>query len=328
MAEAGKGWIGGVVSLAQQWQVLVTAIAAGTALWFGFAEQRRKQVEVNRAAVMAAKAVEPEAFARDPYATVAEFRVSYPEHAFCAALGYFLADATRQGPTVGTDVARRMGDALGVQVERLAAQGGLTLGAIEELAAAAAGDGSGLDACPALRPPLGFRAWAMWPDCRVLIETFAQTRCQARAAEARRASVAAEIGAGEAPPTAPDLDAAKGPDALAGSREPSLPLAAPDPSCGVDPPMVFVQFTGDPAPAEALRAKLEAAGWSAPGIEAVPGVRPRGDVRYYWPEQATCAAALAQSLAGAVGIEFTTVSLAGRYRNLPRGRMEIWLPAG
>jgi hypothetical protein len=315
MAEDGKGWIGSVVSLAQQWQVLVTAIAAGTALWFGFAEQRRKQVEVNRAAVIAAKMVEPEAFARDPYATVAEFRVSYPEHAFCAALGYFLAETARQGPTTGTDAARRMGDALGVQVERIAAQGGLTLGAIEELAAAAAGDGSGLDACPSLRPPLGLRARAIWPDCRVLIETFAQTRCQARAAEARRASVAAEIGAGEAPPMPPAAPA------------PGMPLAAPDPSCGVDP-MVFVQFTGDPAPAEALRAKLEAAGWSAPGIEAVQGVRPRGDVRYYWPEQADCAAALAQSLAGAMGTEFTTVSLAGRYRNLPRGRMEIWLPGG
>ena len=80
MAGSGKsgGWLGGLGALLQQWQVVVTGIAAATALWFGFADQRRKEVEVNREAVTAAKTVPAEAFALDPYATLAEFRSPTP----------------------------------------------------------------------------------------------------------------------------------------------------------------------------------------------------------------------------------------------------------
>jgi hypothetical protein len=334
MAQGGKsgGRFGSLVGLVQQWQVVVTAIAAATALWFGFADQRRKEVELNRAAVTAAKAATPADFALDPYAALAEFRVSYPEHAFCAALGTFLAEAARQAPTGDAAAVRRMSDAVGTQVDRIAGRGGLTLAQIEGLASAAAGDGSSQDACPDLRPRFGLRGRALGPDCRVLVETFAQVQCQTRAAEKRRASVAAEIGSGGAPaaePPAPIPTESPAPAAEpSASAGPTGRMAAPGPFCGGTPPTVFVQFTGDRAAAERLRAELQAAGWSAPAVEAVTGARPRGDVRFYWPDQEACAAALAEALQAATGAEFITVSLAGRYRNLPRGRMEVWLPGG
>lgn len=329
MAASGKsGWIGGLAALLQQWQVVVTGIAAATALWFGFADQRRKQVEINRDAVTAAKALPADAFALDPYATLAEFRVSYPEHAFCAALGTFLAEAARQGFTADVSTARRMNDAVGAQIDRIAAEGALSLATIEDLAVVAAGDGTGADSCPALRPPVGLRGLAMWPDCRVLIETFAQTRCQSVALDVRRAAVAAQAMAGAAasppsdePAPAPPPGATPGPD-LAAER-----MAPPDPACGPSPPTVFVQFTGDPDGAEAVRDRLAAAGWTAAPVEEVVGVRPVGDVRYYWPDQASCAEALAASLGAALATSFTAISLAGRYRNLARDRMEIWLPS-
>lgn len=323
MAGSGKsrGWVGGLGALLQQWQVVVTGIAAATALWFGFADQRRKEVEINRAAVTAAKAVPAEAFALDPYATLAEFRVSYPEHAFCAALGTFLAEAARQSPAADVSTARRMNDAVGAQIDRIGAEGGLGLATIEDLAVGAAGDGMAADSCPALRPPLGVRGLALWPDCRVLLETFAQTRCQLLATETRRAAVAAQAMAGAtSPPTAePSVGA---------TPAPPSPPPPPDPACGPTPPAAFVQFTGDRAAAEAVRARLAAAGWTVPPIDEVAGTRPVGDVRYYWPEQAACAEALAASLGAALAAPFAAISLAGRYRNLPRDRMEIWLPSG
>ena len=323
MAGSGKsgGWLGGLGALLQQWQVVVTGIAAATALWFGFADQRRKQVEVNREAVTAAKTVPADAFALDPYATLAEFRVSYPEHAFCAALGTFLAEAARQAPTADASAGRRMNDALGAQIDRISAQGGLSLAVIDDLATAAAGDGTAADACPGLRPPVGIRGLAMRPDCRVLLESFAQTRCQGLAAEARRGAVAAQAMAGAAspPPAAPE--SVPGPGAAA------APLAPPDPACGASPPTVFVQFTGDRDGAEAVRGGLADAGWTAAPLDAVGGVRPVGDVRYYWPEQAPCAEALAASLGASLATPFTAISLAGRFRNLAPDRMEVWLPS-
>lgn len=334
MAEGGKsgGGLGGLAALAQQWQVVVTAIAAVTALWFGFAEQRRKQVEINRSAVQAAKDDRTADFATDPYATLAEFRVSYPEHAFCAALGLFFAEANRSAAAGGdVEAVRRMGDAVGAQVERIAAQGGLTLAALETAAEKAAGDGAAGDSCPDLRPGLGLWGRTMWPDCRVLVETYAQALCQARAASVRRASVVAEIGGAPAAEgktewmsLPPDLmrppPAAEPAPAAAGT------FAAPGPACGPTPPLLYLQTPGDPAAAEPVAARLRAAGWIVPGVERVKAGLTRGDVRYYWPEQMDCARGLAGTLQAETGREFATVSLAERYRNLPLDRMEVWLP--
>lgn len=88
MADGAKsgGGLASIGAFVQQWQVIVAAIAAVTALWFGFADQRRMELEINRQAVIAAKAAEA-AFVADPLNTIVEFRASYPDHAFCAALG-------------------------------------------------------------------------------------------------------------------------------------------------------------------------------------------------------------------------------------------------
>ena len=58
-----------------------------------------------------------------------------------------------------------------------------------------------------------------------------------------------------------------------------------------------------------------------------------GEVRYYYPDQEGCARALAEDVAAVLreaGLALdglSVISLAGTYRNLPRGRMELWLPA-
>lgn len=81
-------------------------------------------------------------------------------------------------------------------------------------------------------------------------------------------------------------------------------------------------------------AALAAIGWPVAPIETVVrGSPPQAEVRYYFPDQCR----LAETLAGrvgkaleAAGAERTAIGLRYlgiNYRNLPRGRIEVWLPA-
>ncbi|MBP7240396.1 hypothetical protein [Amaricoccus sp.] len=343
--EAKKGILGDLAALFQQWQVVVAAIAAATALWFGFDDQRRKQLDLNRAAVDEAKDAEHlAAFRADPHSTLVEFRATYPEHAFCAALGYYVAEAGRlaDDETARASV-KPIGDAIGAQIERLAAQGGSSLDALQTLAVAAAGDGGAASDCPRLGPDLAWYARPlMWTDCRLLLATFAQAQCQAEATRLAAAALAPP------PPEAvvlPDGWIGMAPTPPSPSAEPTPQVAPPAPAtdepaptmalgpgdaCGAAPPTVFIQFVAeaDRPRAAAARDLLLAAGWPvAEGLDLVAAARTAGDVRFYWPEQAACAARLAEALGSAFGSPFATLSLAGRYRNLPRGRVEVWLPA-
>lgn len=347
------GVVAALVTLTQQWQVIVAAIAAVTALWFGFDDQRRKQLDINRAAVQSAKTERLAEFIADPHSTLVEFRATYPEHAFCAALGYYVAEAGRLATkseagrgSVDRLRIRQMNDAIGAQIERLAAQGGSSLDDLKELAVEAAGEGGANSGCPRLGPNLGLRSRAtMWPDCRLLLSTFVQAECQTEATRLAAVMPAGAAGGpaapdvtvavpgGPAPPEpAPQPDASGAAPAPQPAPEPAPPPApaadsGPGPACGAAPPTIFVQYvSGDGAGARRAAEALAASGWAVAGVEHVADGRTRGDVRYYWDEQAACARRLAEALGAAGGGDFGTISLAGRYRNLPRGQMEVWLP--
>lgn len=339
MAGEKKGGIlGDLAALFQQWQVVVAAIAAATALWFGFDDQRRKQLDINRAAVEEAKDAEHlAAFRADPHSTLVEFRATYPEHAFCAALGYYVAEA---GRLAADESARKsvkpIGDAIGAQIERLAAQGGSSLDALQSLALDAAGSGGADSGCPRLGPDLAWYArGVMWPDCRLLLATFAQAQCQTEATRLAAAPVAmapAETVEPWSNPVPPLPAPQPGPEPLPTPEPTPAPAAAlgPGDACGPAPPEVYIQFVAEAGRAEAtrLREALAAAGWPVvAALDLEAGAATRGDVRFYWPEQESCATRLAEALADLAGRPFDTISLAGRYRNLPRGRVEIWLPA-
>ncbi|MBP6999943.1 hypothetical protein [Amaricoccus sp.] len=347
--EKKGGILGDLGALLQQWQVVVAAIAAATALWFGFDDQRRKQLDINRQAVEEAKDAEHlAAFRADPHSTLVEFRATYPEHAFCAALGYYVAEA---GRLAGDETARRsvkpIADAIGAQIERLAAQGGSSLDALQSTALAAAGAGGAASDCPRLGADLSWYAWPlMWTDCRLLLATFAQAQCQGEAtrlAAAAMPPMPAEVALPEtwtggplAPPVAAPAEPSPEsvPETATDAPRPDTPAPTaalgPGEACGAAPPVVYIQFVAPPARPRAAEARdlLLAAGWQvAEGLELVDAARTAGDVRFYWPEQADCAARLAEALQAAFGQPFATISLAGRYRNLPRGRVEVWLPA-
>lgn len=340
--EKKGGLLGDLAALFQQWQVVVAAIAAATALWFGFDDQRRKQLDINRAAVDEAKDAEHlAAFRADPHSTLVEFRATYPEHAFCAALGYYVAEAGRlaDDATARANV-KSIGDAIGAQIERLAAQGGSSLDALQALAVAAAGDGGAASDCPRLGPDLAWYARPlMWADCRLLLATFAQAQCQAEATRLAIAAMAPPLpetvvlpeGWTAGPALSPPPDQPR-PQTVPGDAgdEPAPTMAlGPGDACGAAPPTVYIQFVAeaDRPRAAAARDLLLAAGWPvAEGLDLV-AARTAGDVRFYWPEQAGCAARLAEALGSAFGSPFATISLAGRYRNLPRDRVEVWLPA-
>lgn len=79
---------------------------------------------------------------------------------------------------------------------------------------------------------------------------------------------------------------------------------------------------------------LAAIGWPVAPIETVArGAPSQPEVRYYFPDQCRLAGTLAERVATAleaVGAERAPVGLRYlgiNYRNLPRGRIEVWLPA-
>lgn len=99
---------------------------------------------------------------------------------------------------------------------------------------------------------------------------------------------------------------------------------------------LHIRDEADRADAERLRAALRERGYRVPGIQLV--APPRGyreSLRYYYDQQSVEAAAMAGQvtaianeigLSGWAGWTPRTLSLAGAYENLPRDRVEIWLP--
>jgi len=99
---------------------------------------------------------------------------------------------------------------------------------------------------------------------------------------------------------------------------------------------VHIREESDRPDAERLRARLRAAGYRVPGIQLVAAPRGYGaNLRYYYEPQAQEAAAItgivaealrADGITGWSGWSPRNVSLASGYENLPRDRVEVWLP--
>lgn len=443
-AKGEGGVLRGLVDLATDWKVVVTAIAAGTSVFFSFEERGRKRLEVNQAAIgYVRQPVTLDRFWADPANTINEIQASYPQHAFCATLGVFLAESTRVeiAEASGLQPERRIApetlnasrEALIEETGRIAAELSYPLCLLTETARRTAEKSiaSGGERRPAARQaevrdecepreagiPDGCAAirastspyWRQLAsdECLLALDAYGENVCLRELATLRRANFAAqyvptgdaaepsargedagepEVAAREA--TGPDRDATPGaapgepPGAVSGAAPGAAPGAArppvfapgpaagseasgatggsvalpatgedgdaraaerpgaaapailgPGDACGEGSPLVFAHIK-DPGNAERVEAafgKLRAAGWDITPPDPQPGGRTSGDVRYYWPEQEACAAALARDVPLALdagsGGTLKTISLAGTYKGLPRGRMELWLPA-
>lgn len=99
---------------------------------------------------------------------------------------------------------------------------------------------------------------------------------------------------------------------------------------------LHIRDEADRADARRLQQALQQAGYRVPGIELVAPPHGYGqNVRYYYEPQATETHTIAQlvttnlrqlGIAGWRGWTPREVSLAGAYDNLPRDRVEVWLP--
>ncbi|WP_172326737.1 hypothetical protein [Mangrovicoccus sp. HB161399] len=77
----------------------------------------------------------------------------------------------------------------------------------------------------------------------------------------------------------------------------------------------------------AVMDELRAKGWSLADARVAEGASSGGDIRFYYPDEAPCADRLAADVAAVEGFERPKlIDLSGRYRNLPFGRMELWMP--
>ena len=331
MAEdkASPGGFRGFMASLGQWQVLL-AIAVGAAgLLFNFNEQRRTELQINRDAVAAARSEQVRGeFRRDPQNTLAEFQATFPEHAFCAALGFFIAEGgrmNREAPGRASDAVRDVNDALFARVEAQAAEVGIgapRFGAEVVAALAAAKPPAGVTPCSGLPRRLG-SAFLEKPECRLVVTTYLLNQCNLqRDANRLAAAVRAEQVAMASEPQAPTD--------FRGMVVAPAPGLDADGACGGNSPLIYLQFAGagDRAKIDGLRDRLLAAGWQVAPSEHVADALSTGDVRIYWEAQRPCAEELAGVIASQpeIGRPIEVISLAETYRGLPANAMELWLP--
>ena len=400
------GGLGSMFEFVGRWQVLVAAIAAATSLWFGFEDREQKRLTINQDALKFVR--DPaliERFWADPPNTLNEIEASYPRHAFCATLGYLLAEVSRAdlrrslpsatGPDRGATLNSAR-SAIDEEVTRIAKEAALPICYLRELgvatasqavpvdsgsrggefaggtaggAAGGAGGGTGggpgtpemcrdvapAESCAAIAAPTSWLDRRLLPhECLLVLDAYGENACvvesgvrrqllvaeQQREEERRLAS--AEAAAVTARPALPIPPAGAEPaptqpeESTSASEQPAEPGTAPagPAACDGGSPAVFTQYpTGNQGAARAVAEALAAAGWSMTPLDAVDAVPQRGEVRFYYPEQRSCAQALAEDAARALrraGVEtpgLGVISLAKAYRNLPRGRIELWLPA-
>ncbi|MEM9013270.1 MAG: hypothetical protein AAGE18_18780 [Pseudomonadota bacterium] len=364
-------------TIISRWQVLVTAIAAATALWFSLTEHENTQIEINRDAVTYVRSTDfAPRYRADPFNAINELEATFPRRAYCAALGYLIGE---QGIGERAQISRAAGapplsvvndsrDAVGAEVAVLIAEAGLrpqeVLAAARDQAEALivaqtqpAGEGPEEDpTCARLKTAPGL--WARVTtarECRLAIDVFAENRCRiAHArwveeqaaedqAEAVRLSLASYIPDPADPPTPaeePDERHGGGSTPRPLRPNPPEPVVEPQPVIEIAPPepvratcadIVYVQHAGPAQGAQFVARRLASWSWRVTALDSQPDAKTAGDVRYYYESQRPCAETLAKAASAALaaeGVDVTiqVISLVGRYRDLPEGRMELWLP--
>ena len=333
----------------KQWQVIVAVMAAMVSLWFSFSEYLQKKSELNRVAVLQATSQETRnAFISDPHNTINLMQVSYPRYGFCATLGIFAAHSSTLQVAVlrGKEVEGRANlalihEALDEEMSRIAGPDlAERAAAIRRLDLDVGDDCAAIDA----KPPFLSR-WFGYAECTRAVEAYMENQCtvarerrQLERVQEQSVAALAEIEAERAKvkasePTVAD-EAFLECDGCLVISEPALPdYSAVMASCP-EPPLIYAQYR-DPKDEETVRqilSDLRGLGWQSPGAELIEGNAVRGDVRYYYAEQEPCALALstilsdlAESWSGNAQ-PFPHFSLAERFKDLPRGRMEIWFP--
>ncbi len=344
------GWRA-LIGFVQQWQVLLALAVGVSGLWFNYNEQRRKELDVNREAVKAAhEKTVITAFLDDPRNTLIEYQATYPQHAFCAALGFFIAEngrASRKGEGGRTTQAAQDGNtALRAQVEALAAEAWVGEARFDEFAKQAeakAGKTSSEANCPAVKLEAFGAGWLLGSECLLAIDTFGQNLCeeQRRLNEVKSVAndemqakrpvpylIPSEPSTGE-PSTGEPSTAAIPPPAA--EPAPVAGIPGPGPECGGASPLIFPQFVdgADEATVAALRDKMLAAGWTLAKAEHVPKGTTNGDLRIYSENQRDCANRLVEIIGALpqVNRPIRVISLAARYKSPPGNQMELWLPA-
>ena len=345
-----SGWRA-LIGFIQQWQVLLALAVGLSGLWFNYNEQRRKELDVNREAVKAAH--DPamvKAFLDDPRNTLIEFQATYPPGAFCAALGFFVAEngrASRRGEGGRTTQAAQDGNtALRAQVEALAAEawvGEARFESFAKKAEAMAGKTSSEANCPRVKLDAFGAGWLLGSECLLAIDTFGQNLCEEQRrlndlkTEIETAAMTKAAVPYSIPPDIPALPGAGKPviatvPPLADDEPaPAAGIPGPGPECGGASPLIFPQFTdgADESRINALRDQMLAAGWTLAKAELVPKGTTAGDLRIYSENQRDCA----EYIAGLVGAlpevkrPIRVISLAARYKSPPGNQMELWLPA-
>jgi hypothetical protein len=188
--------------------------------------------------------------------------------------------------------------------------------------------------CPKLEASRPASGWLERPfaprECLLALTTFVQNRCNSarRVALLRLDAENEQVVLSTTPPA--QYDVAGEPTSGTGNAGEAPPPSAGQPgaACGEQPPLIFPHFVeaADRERVATLRSRLVQAGWRLAPIEAVTG-RTFGDVRIYREEDRPCGERLAEVVANELGLEpLAVISLAERYRNLPIGQMELWLP--
>lgn len=313
------GALAGLVDFLRQWQIGVAVIAGSVGVLFSVADFQQKKLEINQKALEFVRAeAQVKRFWADPQNMINEIEASFPRHAFCSTLGFYLAESARadlkltrgesgavDGPTV--DSVNRAREALDEEVSRIGDDAGADPAALRAQAEEAARNDR---SCAKMRAGTGWlgRAWVE-RECRLVLDAYGENLCLTKREPLRIARTAAT---------------AQAPIATA----PTTTL--PERACAGDGPLlVFVQFTdaADRDRAVAAMTALQNPAWSLVGPDLVASTRDQGGVRYYFDAQKPCAESLARAAARVLARDTLPIqSLQGRYSNLRQDRMELWLP--
>ncbi|WP_138465212.1 hypothetical protein [Poseidonocella sp. HB161398] len=330
-----------ISEIVKSWQLFVLAVAGIAGMWISQKAETRSRFDVNATAIATAEG-QMELFLSQPDYVLAYLENAYPEYAYCAALSAIqacvmaqdgrpgsgpscIAGAAAAGDGEGVTVPARAGDALAQEIDRIAREAGLSEAALR-MAGTADGDAVPLTAqtraaegraaiCNASLEGLQadtslsgrFSRVSAEAECLDTLGLYRKTTCNSRLRERQRESTALQVAEAQ-PAQAPDRQACPPGEA----RPMVYPHAASE---------------GDLGAAAQLATALQAKGWSLAEAEPAPGASKYGDVRYFHAEQKDCAERLAADVQEALGATspLALIDLGNSYRNLPRGRMELWL---